>query len=365
MKASVVSAIGGGFAVTDVTIDEPLAHEVVIDVKASGLCHSDLSVAKAGLGYVPPIVLGHEVAGVVSAIGDEVVDFGIGDHVVASLIQFCGRCVQCLSGCTHSCLHPEATLRGDALPSRLRGTDGCAINQGYGLGGFASQVLVHENQIVRVPRTLPFDQAALLGCSMLTGAGAVLNTAGVRHGQSVVVIGAGGVGLSVIGGALLAGASRIIAVDVAAGKLSRAKEFGATDVIDSSQVDPVPAVKELVPAGVDYVFDVVGVAAVIEQGLEMLAKGGGIYLIGVGDGATVVDLKTFGLLINQNRIETVYMGSSNLKRDIPFYAQMALAGRLNLAGLISKRIALSQINEGYESLKDGAIARVVITDFEH
>jgi len=200
---------------------------------------------------------------------------------------------------------------------------------------------------------------------MLTGAGAVLNTAGVRHGQSVVVIGAGGVGLSVIGGALLAGASRIIAVDVAAGKLSRAKEFGATDVIDSSQVDPVPAVKELVPAGVDYVFDVVGVAAVIEQGLKMLAKGGGIYLIGVGDGATVVDLKTFGLLINQNRIETVYMGSSNLKRDIPFYAQMALAGRLNLAGLISKRIALSQINEGYESLKDGAIARVVITDFEH
>ena len=365
MKASVVNSIGGTFAVQEIALDQPLGREVLIDVKASGLCHSDLTVASAGLGYAPPLVLGHEVAGVVAAVGCEVIEFSVGDHVVASLIQFCGKCVQCLSGHTHGCLHPEATLRGESERPRLRATDGTAVNQGYGLGGVAAQVLAHENQIALVPKALPFEQAALIGCGVLTGAGAVLNTANVQHGQTVVVIGAGGVGLSVIGGAVLAGASRIIAIDVAAGKLARAKEFGATDVVDSSQVDPVAAVKALIPAGADYVFDVVGIRPVIEQGLQMLAKGGGIYLIGVGNGATSLELQTFGLLFNQNRIETVYMGSSNLKRDIPFYADMALAGRLNLAGLVSKRIALSQINEGYEELKDGSIARVVITDFEH
>lgn len=364
MKASVVSSLGGGFDVRDIELDQPIGREVLIDVKASGLCHSDLTVAVAGIGYAPPVVLGHEVAGIVVAIGDAVFDVKVGDHVVASLIQFCGKCVQCLSGHTHGCLHPEATLRGEAEPARLRATDGSAINQGYGLGGFAAQVLVHENQIASVPKTLPFEQAALLGCGVLTGAGAVLNTAKVQHGQTVIIIGAGGVGLSGIGGAVLAGASRIIAIDVAEGKLVRASSFGATDLINSSEVDPVQAVKALLPDGADYVFDFVGIRTVIEQGLQMLAKGGGLYLVGVA-GATTIDLHTLSLQFNQNRIETVYMGSSNLKRDIPFYADMALAGRLNLEGLVSKKIALSQINEGFDSLKDGAIARVVITDFEN
>lgn len=365
MKASVVSSVGGGFDVQDIELDEPIGREVLIDVKASGLCHSDLTLAKAGIGYPPPVVLGHEVAGVVIAVGDEVADFKIGDHVVASLIQFCGKCVQCLSGHTHGCLHPEATLRGEGEPARMRAADGSVVNQGYGLGGFAARVLAHENQIVAVPKSLPFEQAALLGCGVLTGAGAVLNTANVQHGQSVIVIGAGGVGLSAIGGAVLAGASRIIAIDVADGKLERAKSFGATDVINSSVVDPVQAVKALMPSGADYVFDFVGIRAVIEQGLQMLAKGGGLYLVGIGGGGTTIDLHTLNLQFNHNRIETVYMGSSNLKRDVPFYADMALAGRFNLEGLVSKRIALSQINEGFESLKDGSIARVVVTDFDN
>lgn len=195
MKASVVSSIGGVFSVQEIALDQPLGREVLIDVKASGLCHSDLTIAREGLGYAPPLVLGHEVAGVVAAIGEEVSEFSVGDHVVASLIQFCGKCVQCLSGHTHGCLHPEATLRGESERPRIRAADGTAVNQGYGLGGFSAQVLAHENQIALVPKALPFEQAALIGCGVLTGAGAVLNTANVQHGQTVVVIGAGGVGL--------------------------------------------------------------------------------------------------------------------------------------------------------------------------
>lgn len=365
MKASVVSAIGGGFAVQELELAQPLDREVLIDVKASGLCQSDLTLATAGIGQPPPVVLGHEVAGVVVAKGAHVTGINLGDHVVASLIQFCGRCTQCLSGHTHSCPHPEATLRGQDEPARLHARDGSVVNQGYGLGGFAAQVLAHENQIAVVPKALPFEQAALLGCGVLTGAGAVLNTANVQHGQSVVVIGAGGVGLSTIAGAVLAGASRIIAIDVADGKLERARIFGATDVINSSQVDPIHAVRALIAGGADYVFDLVGVRAVIEQGLQMLAKGGGLYLVGIGAGATKVELHTLDLQLNQNRIETVYMGSSNLKRDIPFYADMALSGRFPLQYLVSRRIALSEIDQGYEAMKDGSVARVVVTDFEH
>lgn len=365
MKASVVNAVGGGFAVQELQLAQPQGREVLVEVKASGLCHSDLTLANAGLVYAPPAVLGHEVAGVVIAVGEAVSDCRIGDHVVACLIQFCGHCVPCLSGHTHACLNPDATLRAPDEPARLQTAQGSSVNQGFGLGGFAAQVLAHENQVIVIPKALPFEEAALLGCGVLTGAGAVLNTAKVEHGQSVVVIGAGGVGLSAIAGAVLAGASRIIAVDVAEAKLQRACLLGATDTIDSSQHDPVLAVKALLPGGADYVFDFVGVRAVVEQGLQMLGKGGGLYLVGIGDGSTTVDLRTFDLMLNHNRIEAVYMGSSNAKRDIPFYAEMALAGRFNLAALVSRRIALSQIDEGYLALKDGTTARVVITDFEH
>lgn len=365
MKASVVNAVGGGFTVQELQLAQPQGREVLIQVRASGLCHSDLTLAETGFGYSPPMVLGHEVAGVVIAVGEQVSECAVGDHVVGCLIQFCGRCVPCLSGHTHACLHPEATLRGPDQPARLCCSGGQPVEQGFGLGGFAAQVLTHESQLAVVPKALPFEQAAVLGCGMLTGAGAVLNTAKVRHGESVVVIGAGGVGLCAVAGAVLAGASRIVAVDLAEGKLQRARGLGATDTIDASQTEPVQALKALLPGGADHVFDFVGVRAVVEQGLQMLAKGGGLYLIGIGDGTTRIDLHTLGMMSNHNRIVSVYMGSSNLKRDIPFYAQMALAGRVNLAALVSRQIALSQIDEGFRSLKDGSTARVVITDFEH
>jgi S-(hydroxymethyl)glutathione dehydrogenase / alcohol dehydrogenase len=227
-----------------------------------------------------PAVFGHEVAGVVAEVGPEVTQFRVGDHVVATLTQSCGTCARCLGGRSFQCEHPEATLRDPSEPPRLS-RRGVALFQGMGIGGFAERALIHENQLASLPAGVPFAQAALLGCGVVTGAGAVLNTASVAAGDSVVVFGAGGVGLNAISGALIAGASRIIAIDLNQLRLEAAKQFGATDVVDSSSTDPVSAVRDLLPSGADHVFDFVGAEAVANAALAMLAVGGGLYLIGV------------------------------------------------------------------------------------
>lgn len=361
MKAAVVEGLGRGFTMSDVEIDAPLAHEVLIDIKASGLCHSDLSVATMDLGYEFPLVLGHEPAGVVSAVGPDVTSVDVGDHVVASLVQFCGRCVNCLSGKSYRCLRPEATLRTEGERPRLSTVNG-PMGQFQGLGGFAQQILTHENQIAVLPREMPFAPASLLGCGVLTGAGAVLNTANAQAGDSVVIIGAGGVGMNAVSGAQIAGATTIVVVDLQDAKLERARRFGATHTINSTRTDPVAETWEITGRGADHVFDVVGSRTVTQQGLEMLTKGGGLYLIGLAEAGAGLDLDTLSVLNNQQRVEGVYMGSSNLKRDLPLYASLYLQGRLNLDDLVYKEISLDQINEGYEALKEPTAARVVVTD---
>ncbi|HEX3867220.1 MAG TPA: zinc-binding dehydrogenase [Gemmatimonadaceae bacterium] len=198
----------------------------------------------------------------------------VGDHVVGSLCQACGTCSRCLSGRPFQCSRPESLLRSSTEAPRLS-RKGSALFQGFGLGGFAERALIHENQLAVVPKELPFPQAALLGCGVVTGAGSVLNTAHVRAGDTVVIIGAGGVGLNAISGARIAGASRIIAIDLAAQRLTAARRFGATDVIDSSTTKPVEAVRELLPGGADHVFDFVGLKVVAEQGLAMLVSEAG------------------------------------------------------------------------------------------
>jgi S-(hydroxymethyl)glutathione dehydrogenase / alcohol dehydrogenase len=361
MKAAVTKALGEGFVVEDVELAAPGAHEVRVEVRASGLCHSDLSVATF-IGDTFPIVLGHEVAGVVVEIGSSVTQVAVGDHVVGSLIQACGACVNCLSGRTHICLNPDATVRGAEDGSRIS-WNGDAVAQGMGLGGFAQEALIHENQLAVIPKEMPFAPAALIGCGVLTGAGAVLNSAAVRQGESVVVIGAGGVGMNGVSGARIAGAQHIIVVDIEDAKLERAKAFGATHVINSTTTDPVAAVREILGGGADHVFDFVGIRPVTAQGLEMLGKGGALYLIGVGSMESGVEVNSIATLTAAQRVEGVYMGSSNLKRDIPFYASLYLQNRMNLDDLVSKEIALDEIDAGYEALKDGSTARVVITDF--
>src|SRR5579862_1578070 len=264
MKALVLNALGHGFDLEDVDIAAPLGREVLVNVQASGLCHTDLLFATHDI--VPtPAVLGHEVAGIVAAIGPDVAQLRVGDHVVGSLAQSCGACARCLSGRSFQCTHPESTLRRSTDAPRLS-RNGTGLWQGFGLGGFAERALVHENQLAVVPKELPFAQAALLGCGVVTGAGSVLNTASVAAGESVVVIGAGGVGLNAVSGARLAGASRIIVMDIQPKRLEVAKRFGATDVIDSSKGKALEEVRAILPAGVDHVFDFVGAKAVAEQG---------------------------------------------------------------------------------------------------
>ena len=363
MKAAVLNALDGTFQIETIEISEPEGHEVLVEVKASGLCHSDLHVAQRYMGLPLPAVLGHEVAGVVKAIGPDVREFMIGDHVVGSLIQFCGHCVECLGGHTYRCSHPEETQRGAGSHPRLT-RNGEPVTQGAGTGAFAEFALVHQNQLVKIPEELPFPQASLLGCGTITGAGAALNTAGVRPGETVAVLGIGGVGLNVISGAALAGASRIVAIDTQPKKEQLARKFGATDFIDASAGDSVAALRALVPNGVDHAFEVVGIKATSEQIIKMVRKGGGAYMIGMHPHDKPIDVNVMvDLIVNQISVKGVYMGSTNIKHDIPMYAQLYMQGKLNLDDLISREINISEINEAYKELTGGAIARSVITSF--
>ena len=228
MKALVVNGLGRSFDLEDVDVASPIGREVLIEVQASGLCHTDLLFAANNITPFPA-VFGHEVSGVVAQIGPDVTQFRVGDHVVGSLIQSCGSCARCQSGRSFQCLHPEATLRrpGDAPRLSCRGAP---VFQGMGLGGFAERALVHENQLALVPKDMPFAQAALLGCGVVTGAGAVLNTASVQPGDTVIIFGAGGVGLNAVSGARIACASRIVVIDLQPKRLEAAVQFGATDV---------------------------------------------------------------------------------------------------------------------------------------
>ncbi|HEY1860326.1 MAG TPA: zinc-binding dehydrogenase, partial [Gemmataceae bacterium] len=312
MKALVLNAIGQGFDLEDVDIATPVGREVLVDVKASGLCHTDLLFATHDIVPVPS-VLGHEVAGIVAAVGPDVGQIRVGDHVVGSLAQSCGACARCLSGRPFQCRHPESTLRRPTDAPRLS-RDGVGLFQGFGLGGFAERALIHENQLAVVPKDIPFAQAALLGCGVVTGAGSVLNTASVNAGDTVVIFGAGGVGLNAVSGALIAGASRVIVIDIQSKRLEEARRFGATDVIDSTKTKPVEVVRDLLPEGADHVFDFVGQKSVAEQGLAMLGVGGGLYLVGVSKPEVDISLNIFAAIGGQRRVVGVNFGSTNAKR---------------------------------------------------
>jgi S-(hydroxymethyl)glutathione dehydrogenase/alcohol dehydrogenase len=214
-----------------------------------------------------------------------------------------------------------------------------------------------------VPKKLPFAQAALLGCGVVTGGGSVLNTANVSAGDTVVIFGSGGVGLNAVSGARIAGAARIVVIDIQARRLEQAKRFGATDVIDSSTTKAVEAVRDLLTGGADHVFDFVGLKAVSEQGLAMLGVGGGLYLVGVSRPEVEMGVNIFNAIGGQKRVQGVNYGSTNFKRDVPMYAELYLQGQMNLDDLVSKRISLREVNDGYAALEDGSLNRVVVTSF--
>ena len=280
-----------------------------------------------------------------------------GDRVVSCITGFCGGCEQCLSGHSHRCDRKPARA---VLPgqSRIRLGDRPVYQFGQ-LGAFAEQMLVHVNSVTKVPREMPLDRAALLGCAVVTGIGAAVHGARVQPGQTVAVIGCGGVGLNVIQGARLAGASRIIAVDIADGKLELARKFGATDAVKGGE-DATAAVVEMTQGGVDHTFEVIGLPATVRQGLLMLRKGGQLTLIGVPRFDAALSLPALPFVQKEVRIVGSAMGSVPFMLEVPRLARAYLEGRIELDALVSQRIALEDINHGYEAMTSGAVARSVI-----
>jgi S-(hydroxymethyl)glutathione dehydrogenase / alcohol dehydrogenase len=358
MKAAVLNTCPGDLEIEEVSIDKPGPREVLITTAAAGLCHSDLHFLEGKYPAQVPVVLGHESAGVVEAVGDQVTYVKPGDHVITCLSVFCGHCEECLTGRMSLCQNPE-TRRAPGSEGRLSKPDGGKMNQFLNLSSFAEQMLVHEHAIVKINPEMPLDRACLLGCGATTGLGAVQNTAKVEPGSTVAVIGCGGIGLNAIQGAYLAGASRIIAVDMLDGKLELAKQFGATDTVNASDGTAVQQVMELTGGGVHYSFEAIGLKVAAEQAFNMLRRGGTATVIGMIPIGEMVELPGVAFL-GEKKIQGSAMGSNRFRVDMPRYVDLYLQGRLKLDELVSARIKLEEINDGFAEMKKGEIARSVI-----
>jgi S-(hydroxymethyl)glutathione dehydrogenase/alcohol dehydrogenase len=358
MRGAVLNTSPGQLEITELAVDAPAPREVLVRTAAAGLCHSDLHMIDGSLPGRLPACLGHESAGVVEAVGDQVDYVKPGDHVISCLSVFCGHCEHCLSGYPNRCQSTEMRRGPNARP-RLSLPDGTPINQAFQLSSFAELMLVHEHALVKITDDIPLDRAALIGCGVMTGVGAVFHTAQVRPGQTVAVIGCGGIGLNVVQGARLAGAGRIIAVDRVPSKLDLAREFGATDTVDASATDPVPAVTELTGGGVDHAFEAIGLKATAEAAYGMLKSGGTATVVGLLPVGATIEIPGLSLL-GERKLQGSLMGSNRFRVDMPRLVDLYLQGRLELDRLISARISLDQVNEGFKAMQSGEVARSVI-----
>jgi S-(hydroxymethyl)glutathione dehydrogenase / alcohol dehydrogenase len=363
VKAALLSGFTGSWQVDDVDVDQPVDDEVLVEVRASGLCHSDLLTATTDRGLALPILCGHEVAGVVAAVGPAVRTVEVGDHVTTCVAGACEICPRCRSGRPWLC---AARSEADKILQRPAGerprllAGDRAVTAVAAIGGFAEQALVPERALVGIDPAVPFDVAAVLGCAVVTGIGAATNSADIRPGDTVAVIGCGGVGLNVIQGARLRGAGRIVAIDLSAGRLARAIGFGATDVVDASAGPTLEQVADLIPSGVDHAFEAAGTSATLNEAVHMLGPGGTAYLIGAAAEPVPLSWITAQeLLAGAKSITGVYAGAARFKYDIPRYADMYRRGIISLDGLISDRISLDQVTDSYRH-DGGDSARAVI-----
>ena len=357
MKAAVFREVGKPLEVEEVEISKPGPREVLIRTAAAGVCHSDLHFVEGLYPAATPLVLGHESAGIVEEVGANVTYVKPGDHVITCLSVFCGHCEMCLTGHLSLCANPE-TRRGHEEEPRLA-KNSQPVQQFADLSSFAEQMLVHEHAIVKIREDMPLDRAALIGCGVTTGVGSVFHTAAVEPGSTVAVIGCGGVGLSCINGAELAGAGRIIAIDTIETKLDMAKIFGATDVVNASDVNPVGEVRELTGGGVQYSFEAIGLKQTAEQAFSMLRPGGTATIIGMIPIGVKIEL-TGAAFLQEKKIQGSMMGSNRFRVDMPRFIDFYLAGKLHLDEMVSKRIELSQVNEAFADMKSGSVARSVI-----
>ena len=340
-----------------VEIDPPGRNEVLVRTHAAGLCHSDLHFIQGKYPTPVPAVLGHEAAGVVEAVGEGVTHVQPGDHVVSCLSVFCGHCEYCVSGHLSVCNNTAVKMR-PGVAKRLH-WKGEHLNQYLNLSSFAEKMLVHENALVKIRSDMPLDLAALLGCGVLTGYGSVTRSARIEAGSSVAVIGCGGVGLSTIHAARLAGAARIIAVDIDPSKLEMAKLFGATDGMDANAPDMVAQIVKLTNGGVDYSFECIGLKQSTEASFAMLRPRGLATIVGMIPLGTKIELHGFDFLA-ERRIQGSMMGSNNFTVDIPRLVDFHMQGRMQLDQMVSKRLRLEDINDGFEAMERGGIARSVI-----
>jgi len=356
MKAAVCYDFGKPLVVEDVVLDPPQEGEVRVKIAATGVCHSDLHLIAGEWGSTTPLVAGHESAGTVLEVGSGVTRYKPDDRVIVTLIRSCGRCFYCEAG------HPQRceTLTPLDLSSRLRNAAGVALRHGLRTASFAEEVVVDASQLVALPADLPMDVAALLACGVITGAGAVLNTAEVKAGSSVVVIGAGGVGLNSVQGARIAGAHPIVAVDVLDPKLEVARKFGATHGVNPEKEDPVKFVKALTAGrGADYVFVTVGNARASEQAFAMLRSRGLLVIVGIPAAGSTAAFPVLGL-VQERRVTGSTMGSTRLQRDVPALINLYRSKQLLLDELITERFPLARINEAIASTSAGAALRNVI-----
>ena len=359
MKAAVLIEPGKPLVIEEVMISNPGPHEVLIRTAACGLCHSDLHFIEGIYPHPLPAIPGHEAAGIVEAVGSEVRSVKVGDAVVTCLSAFCGTCEYCVSGRMALCLGTETRRqKGDA--PRLTRPDGSAMNQMLNLSAYAEMMLIHENACVAINPDMPLDRAAVLGCAVTTGAGTIFNTCKVTPGETVAVVGCGGVGLATINAAKIAGAGRIIACDPIAEKRALAIKLGATDVIDPMADGAAASIIEMTKGGVDHAIEAVGRPASAALAVASLRRGGTATILGMMPLNERVSLGAFDLL-QSKKLQGALMGGNRFPVDIPRLVDFYLRGLLDLDTIVSETIPLEKINEGFEQMKKGDAARSVIT----
>lgn len=364
MKAAVLRDTTHPVEIADVELSPPGSGEVEVTIAGAGVCHSDLHVVRGEWDRQVPVVLGHEGSGVVTALGEDVDDLEVGDHVVLSWVPHCGTCRFCLAGRPAQCSKSSEIVGAQGTmfdgTTRLR-LDGQVCHHYLGVSSFAERAVVPATGAVRIRKDAPLDLVALVGCAVATGVGAVRNTAAVPVGATVAVIGCGGVGLSCVQGARLAGASRIVAVDLNPSKLPLAQRLGATDVVDASSVDAVAALKDLVPDGLDFVFDAIGVIKTTEQAIEAIGRGGAAVIVGLPPNGERASFDPLLLAEADQRILGSNYGSSVPHRDIPLLVDLVMSGDLDLESMVSAHRPLDEAREALDDLSRGTALRQILT----
>ncbi len=356
-RAAVLNAIREPLTVDALDVRDPRDGEVLVRMGASGVCHSDLHAITGDLPMPIPCVLGHEGAGTVEVIGAGVEHVRVGDHVVLSWVPFCGACWYCRAGQNYLCQDGHVK----AMMAEVFRRDGTTVSQLAGVGSMSEYTVMPESACIPIDADLPFDRACLIGCGVMTGVGAVINTAQVRPGQSVAVFGAGGVGLNVVQGAVLAGAEPIIAVDLNERKLVLARQFGATHTVNAGSTDPVSAIQELTGGiGVDYAFEVIGVPEVMTQAFMAVRRGGKAVIVGVPPSTAMVSVPGLLLPLHEKSLIGSLYGSASMSRDVPRLIALYRAGKLKLDELITRRYRIGQVSEAFAALEKGEVARGVI-----